>query len=88
MQRSGIYFMKEEENILEYQKIIGEKILQLGIFDFGNMELFISESGKFYDQYGFIAKNTEDLWKYIFEGEFPDYIVFYNFFKTIKMKLI
>ncbi|WP_297436869.1 SUKH-3 domain-containing protein [uncultured Clostridium sp.] len=69
---------EDEEDILEYQEMSGEELLLVGIFNFGNIRLFISESGKFYDQYGFIAKNKDELWHCIFNDNFPNFIAYEN----------
>lgn len=69
---------EDEDETLEYQNIVGEKLLMLGIFDFGNRILYISKSGKFYDQYGFIAENTSDLWTCMFAEKFSQFIPYEN----------
>ena len=69
---------EEEDEILEYQQLCKEKLLQVGIFGYGNCSLYISESGKFYDQDGFISNDKENLWTYLINDKYPEFILYEN----------
>ncbi|WP_297437263.1 SUKH-3 domain-containing protein [uncultured Clostridium sp.] len=64
----------ENEEILVFQKIINEKLMRIGLFGKGNYNLFISESGKFYDDDGLLAENKNDLWDCLIEKDYTNAI--------------
>ena len=60
-----------EEVISDYNsgvfklKYVEEKTLPIGYIHNGEMYLWISESGKFYIDRGFIAESVEEMWNHI-----------------------
>lgn len=48
-------------------QIVSEKIICVGTYDENELNLYISESGKMYNDHGFLGDNIDEVWNHILE---------------------